>query len=47
LKRTNVLIVKKRDTGKMNALKEKEGTKSSSNWSDGARAPCPQLMVTH
>jgi hypothetical protein len=48
-----VLIVKKRDTGKMNALKE-EGTKRSSNWSDGARAPChrrphpphQELMVT-
>jgi hypothetical protein len=39
-KKTNVLIVRKRDTGKMNALRKKGGTKRSSNWSDGARAPC-------
>jgi hypothetical protein len=40
LKSINVLIVKKRDTGKMNSLKEEEVTKRSSNWSDRARAPC-------
>jgi hypothetical protein len=39
-KRTNALTVRKRDTGKMNALREKGGTKKFSNWSDGARAPC-------
>jgi hypothetical protein len=40
-----VFIVKKRDTGKTNALKEEEGTKSSSNWSDGANVPL-EPMVT-
>jgi hypothetical protein len=35
-----VLIVKKRDTGKTNPLKEVEVTKRSSKWSDGAEAPC-------
>jgi hypothetical protein len=41
-KGTNELILRKRDTGKMNALRGKGGTKMFSNWSDGARAPCYQ-----
>jgi hypothetical protein len=42
-KKTNVLIVKKRDTGKMNALREKGGTKRSSNWSDEAATAPPNI----
>jgi hypothetical protein len=39
-KKTNVLIVKKRDTGKLNDQEKRRGSKRSSNWSDGAGAPC-------
>jgi 2-keto-3-deoxy-6-phosphogluconate aldolase len=45
-----VLIVRKRDTGRMNALRGKGVTKRFSNWSDGAGAPChptpPEPMLT-